>query len=215
MVGSITTSKQWPEVLRCCYKHHHYRITSNLPLFCQSLNQLNSKVRLLSPASRFFITTMSTTPTPVSTQKSPPIAVGCYSQAMICPPNSRMAFISGQLGLNPETCTMDTLESVRTAPPSTTNSDLPSLPAMTSEVEAQAYRALVNLRLIVEAAGGTTRQIVKINIYLADIDDFQKVDAIYSLFFKNHPAPSRVCMAVKDLPKRGLVEMDAIAALHE
>ena len=95
-------------------------------------------------------------------------------------------FCSGQLGLDPATG------------------------QLVDGVEAQTERALRNLAAVLDAAGVRMADIVKTTILLADIDDFAAVNAIYATFMPD-PPPARSTFAVRDLPKGGLVEIEAIA----
>jgi len=112
-----------------------------------------------------------------------PAAIGPYSQAiaMDC-----LLFCSGQLGLDPATGNL------------------------VAGVEAQAERAMLNLRGVLDAAGVTFEDVVKTTIFLADMADFAVVNAIYGRFMPD-PPPARSTVQVAALPKGGLVEIEAIA----
>jgi 2-iminobutanoate/2-iminopropanoate deaminase len=112
-----------------------------------------------------------------------PAAIGPYSQAiaMDC-----LLFCSGQLGLDPATGNL------------------------VAGIEAQAERAMLNLRAVLDAAGVTFEDVVKTTIFLADMGDFAVVNAIYGRFMPEVP-PARSTVAVAALPKGGLVEIEAIA----
>jgi 2-iminobutanoate/2-iminopropanoate deaminase len=112
-----------------------------------------------------------------------PGAIGPYSQAIAV---DGLLFCSGQLGLDP--ATGDLVEGV----------------------EAQADRALRNLTAVLDAAGQTWADVVKTTIFLADMDDFATVNAVYGTYMPD-PPPARSTIAVKTLPKGGLVEIEAIA----
>ncbi|MCI6017792.1 MAG: Rid family detoxifying hydrolase, partial [Clostridiales bacterium] len=77
-------------------------------------------------------------------------------------------------------------------------------------IEAQAKQAMENLKAVVEAGGMTMSNIVKTTVFLADMNDFAKVNAIYATYFEGD-APARSCVQVAALPKGGLVEVEAIA----
>ena len=113
-----------------------------------------------------------------------PAAVGPYSQAIV---SVDLVFCAGQLGLDPVT------------------SDL-----VEGGVEAQAERALRNLTAVLDAAGVSWNDVVKTTIFLADIDDFAAVNAVYVSHMPD-PPPARSTFAVGALPKGGLVEIEAIA----
>jgi len=113
-----------------------------------------------------------------------PAAVGAYSQAT---KYNGMVYVSGCLGIHPKTG------------------------EIRGGVEAQTRQAMKNMGAVLTAAGSSYRQVVKTTILLAHIGDFPKVNAIYAEYFPKDP-PARACFAVKDLPKGGLVEIEAIAA---
>ena len=112
-----------------------------------------------------------------------PAAIGPYSQAIEI---DGFLFCSGQLGLDPVTG------------------------QLLDGVEAQVERALLNLEAVLAAAGMTTADIVKINIFLVDLDHFAVVNAIYARHMAE-PAPARSTFEVAALPRNALVEIEAIA----
>ena len=115
--------------------------------------------------------------------KNAPAAVGPYVHAVKA---GDTLYASGQLGLIPETGVLP------------------------EGVEAQAKQAMENLKAVVEAAGMTMADIVKTTVFLSDINDFAAVNAIYASYFTGD-APARSCVQVAQLPKAGLVEVEAIA----
>lgn len=117
------------------------------------------------------------------TTSGAPAALGPYSQAIA---SGDLVFCAGQLGLDPATG------------------------ELAEGVEAQAERALRNLAAVLDAAGCSWADVVRTTIYLADIDTFAAVNAVYARFMAD-PAPARSTFAVGALPKGGLVEIDAIA----
>lgn len=123
-----------------------------------------------------------TTRQPISTSGAP-AAIGPYTQAIAL---DGFVFCSGQLGLDPVT------------------GDL------VDGVEAQAERALRNLSAVLDAAGATMADVVKTTLFLADIDDFGAVNAVYARFMPD-PPPARSTIQVAALPKGGRVEIEAIA----
>jgi 2-iminobutanoate/2-iminopropanoate deaminase len=112
-----------------------------------------------------------------------PAAIGPYSQGIA---SADLVFCSGQLGLDPATG------------------------ELADGVEAQAERSLRNLGAVLDAAGCSWDDVVKTTIYLADIGDFGAVNAVYARFMPD-PPPARSTFAVGNLPKGGLIEIDAIA----
>lgn len=121
----------------------------------------------------------------VQTDKAPK-AIGPYSQAI---QTETMVYTAGQIGLNPAT------------------SELTG-----SDVEEQTRQALTNIRNVLEAAGSNIDQVVKTTVFLKDMNDFAKMNAIYAEFFGENP-PARSTIAVAGLPKGGLVEIEAVALL--
>ncbi len=122
----------------------------------------------------------------ISTDKAP-AAIGPYSQAILC---GNMLYTSGQLGMNPA------------------NGEIEG-----ADVTAQAEQALQNLGAILAEAGTSFDNIVKTTCFLADMADFAAFNAVYSKYITN--APARSCVAVKTLPKGGLVEVEAVAVVTE
>ncbi len=121
----------------------------------------------------------------ISTDKAP-AAIGPYSQAILC---GNMLYTSGQLGMNPA------------------NGEIEG-----KDVTEQAEQALQNLGAILDEAGTSFDNIVKTTCFLADMADFAAFNAVYSKYIKN--APARSCVAVKTLPKGGLVEVEAVAVVE-
>ncbi len=113
-----------------------------------------------------------------------PAAIGPYSQGIA---SGDLVFCSGQLGLDPSTGEM-----------------------VEGGVEAQAERALRNLGAVLDAAGVGMNDVVKTTIFLASMDDFAAVNAVYAKFMPE-PPPARSTFAVSALPKGGLIEIEAIA----
>ena len=118
------------------------------------------------------------------TTSNAPGAVGPYSQAIA---SGELVFCSGQLGLDP--ATGDLVE---------------------GGVEAQADRALRNLAAVLDAAGATWGDVVKTTVFLANIDDFGAINAVYARHMPD-PPPARSTFAVGALPNGGLIEIEAIA----
>lgn len=118
----------------------------------------------------------------ISTTKAPG-AIGPYSQAVQI---GDLLFASGQLGLIPETG------------------------QLAEGVEAQTVQALNNVKAILSEAGLGLEHVVKTTVFLADMNDFAKVNEIYGGFF-SQPYPARSAVQVARLPKDGLVEIEVIA----
>lgn len=97
-------------------------------------------------------------------------------------------FLSGQLGINPETNELE------------------------NGIEGQTIRALENIKAILSSMNLSLDNVVKTTIYLTNPEDFATVNDIYGKFFKE-PYPARTTIFVKALPKNALVEIEAIACL--
>ena len=81
------------------------------------------------------------------------------------------------------------------------------------DVEAETRQVLANLQAVLEAAGVGPAQVVRTTVYLADLQDFAKVNALYAELFGQGVAPARACVQVAALPKGARVEIDAVAIL--
>ncbi len=118
----------------------------------------------------------------ISTDKAP-AAIGPYSQAKI---SGGLLFASGQIPIVPETGNI-----------------------CEGGIEAQTEQACKNVGEILKAAGADYDKVVKTTCFLADIADFAAFNAVYEKYFTSKPA--RSCVAVKDLPKAVLCEIEVIA----
>lgn len=120
----------------------------------------------------------------ISTHKAPQ-AIGPYSQAIKF---NNMLFTSGQIALDPET--MEVVE---------------------GDVKVQAERVMKNLQAVLEEAGANFDHVIKTTCFLADMGDFAAFNEVYGKYITN--APARSCVAVKELPKNVLCEVEVIAYL--
>lgn len=120
----------------------------------------------------------------VSTDKAP-AAIGPYSQAKIV---GGLVFTSGQIPVNPATGIIEA-----------------------NDVAGQTEQSCKNVKALLEAAGSSIDKVVKTVCFLADIKDFAAFNAVYAKYFTSFPA--RSCVAVKDIPKGCLVEIEAIAEI--
>jgi 2-iminobutanoate/2-iminopropanoate deaminase len=118
----------------------------------------------------------------ISTKKAP-AAIGPYSQAIKA---NGFIFTSGVVALMPETGEIDG-----------------------NDIETQAERVMKNIGAILEEAGTSFENAVKTTCFLADMNDFDKFNAVYEKYFTGKPA--RSCVAVKTLPKNLLCEVEVIA----
>lgn len=117
---------------------------------------------------------------------SAPAAIGTYSQAIQA---GGLVFLSGQIPLVP-----DTMEVVN------------------GDFDARARQVFSNLEAVAQAAGGSLNDVVKLTIFLTDLDNFATVNAVMEDFFER-PFPARAAVGVASLPKGVDVEADAILAL--
>lgn len=118
----------------------------------------------------------------VETNKAP-AAIGPYSQAVA---HGNLIFTSGQIPLNPETGALEG-----------------------DNITEQTHRVCRNLEAVLTAAGGSLKSAVKTVCFLSDMKDFAAFNEVYAEYFTEKPA--RSCVAVKDLPKGALVEVEVIA----
>jgi len=118
----------------------------------------------------------------ISTDKAPQ-AIGTYSQAV---KHQGLVFISGQIPLDPV-----------------------SMEVVEGGIEAQIRRVFDNLSAVCTAAGGSLDDIVKLGVFLTDMNDFPQVNSIMGQYF-TEPYPARAAVEVSALPKGVNVEMDAI-----
>ncbi len=115
--------------------------------------------------------------------KNAPEAIGPYSQAIV---SGNLVFTSGQISLNPETGVLEG-----------------------NNITEQTHRVCKNLKAVLEAAGSSLQKVVKTVCFLNEMADFAEFNAVYAEYFTGKPA--RSCVAVKELPKGALVEVEVIA----
>lgn len=114
-----------------------------------------------------------------------PAAIGPYSQAVEV---NGFLYASGQLPANPKTGNIE------------------------GDITAQAEQSCQNVEAILKANGMTFDNVVKTTCFLANIADFAKFNEVYAKYFTGNPKPARSCVAVKDIPKGALCEIEVIAA---
>ena len=120
----------------------------------------------------------------ISTAKAPS-AIGPYSQAIVC---GDMLYTSGQIPINPATGAIEA-----------------------TDIAAQAEQVMKNLAAVLEAAGTSFENVIKTTCFLYEIADFAAFNEVYAKYFTSKPA--RSCVAVKDLPKGALCEVELIAKI--
>jgi 2-iminobutanoate/2-iminopropanoate deaminase len=115
--------------------------------------------------------------------KAAPAAIGPYSQGCAA---GGLVFTSGQIALSPETGKVES-----------------------GTAAEQAERAISNLQAVLEAGGSSLAKVIKTTCYLADMADFAAFNEVYGRRFPGRPA--RSCVAVKELPGKAFVEIEAVA----
>jgi len=115
--------------------------------------------------------------------KNAPEAIGPYSQAIV---SGNLVFTSGQIPLNPETGVLEG-----------------------NNITEQTHRVCKNLKAVLEESGSSLQKVVKTVCFLNEMADFTEFNAVYAEYFTGKPA--RSCVAVKELPKGALVEVEVIA----
>lgn len=115
-----------------------------------------------------------------------PSAIGTYSQAVR---SGQFVFMSGQIPLDPA-----------------------SMEIVDGDFEARARRVFDNLKAVAEEAGGSLDQIVKLTVYLTDLNNFATVNSVMADYFRE-PYPARAALGVASLPKGADVEAEAILAV--
>ena len=120
----------------------------------------------------------------ISTEKAPK-AIGPYSQAIVA---GDFVFTSGQIPINPETGNIES-----------------------ADIASQTEQVMKNLGEVLKAAGSSYEKAVKTTCFLHNIADFAAFNEVYAKYFTEKPA--RSCVAVKDLPRGALVEVEVIAKI--
>ena len=121
----------------------------------------------------------------ISTTKAP-AAIGPYSQAKLV---NGMLYVSGQIPVNPATGEI-----------------------AGTDIETQAEQIMKNIAAVLEEAGTSFENVVKTTCFIADMEDFAAFNAVYEKYFTSKPA--RSCVAVKQLPKSVLAEVEVIAVVE-
>ncbi len=118
---------------------------------------------------------------------SAPAAIGPYSQAVRI---GQFVFCSGQIALDPATGSL-----------------------VEGDISAQTHRVLQNLQAVLESAGTSLASVVKTTVFLVRMSDFSAMNAVYASYFEGSGkiAPARSTIAVAELPRQGLVEIECVA----
>ena len=122
--------------------------------------------------------------TKVSTTKAP-AAIGPYSQAVVV---GNLVYTSGQIPIVPESGLIEA-----------------------TDIATQTEQVMRNLSAVLEASGSSFEKVIKTTCFLTDIASFSAFNEVYARYFTTNPA--RSCVAVKDLPKGALVEVEVIAEI--
>ncbi len=118
--------------------------------------------------------------------KNAPAAIGPYSQAIKV---GNLIYTSGQIPIDPATGTL-----------------------VAGGIKEQTRQSLLNVQAILKEAGLSMSSVVKTTVFMADMNDFADMNAVYAEFF-TEPYPARSAVAVKALPKGALVEIEVVAAV--
>jgi 2-iminobutanoate/2-iminopropanoate deaminase len=81
-------------------------------------------------------------------------------------------------------------------------------------VQTQTHRVLQNLQAVLESAGASLKSVIKTTVFLAQMSDFQAMNAIYATYFTD-TAPARSTVAVAELPRKALVEIECVALVDD
>jgi len=128
--------------------------------------------------------------TQISTDQAP-AAIGPYSQAIRC---GQFVYASGQIALDPVSGEL-----------------------VGDDVQAQTHRVLQNLQAVLTSAGTSLANIVKTTVFLTRMSDFQAMNAIYATYFSSPSgaAPARSTVAVAELPRKALIEIECVALVED
>jgi reactive intermediate/imine deaminase len=126
---------------------------------------------------------------PISTEAAP-AAIGTYSQA-VAVPGAGIAFLSGQIPLDPESMTL-----------------------VSDDVAEQTHQVFRNLAALAEAAGGRLDDMVKLTVYLTDLSSFETVNGVMAEHM-SEPYPARAAVGVSELPKGARVEIEGIMVIPD
>ena len=141
-----------------------------------------STIALLSLIT--FESCKTTSPATIVFTAQAPKTIGPYSQAIF---KNNMLFVSGQIAINPTSNLLDT-----------------------SNIENETKQVLENIKAILQAKGLSTINVVKATIYMTNLNNFKKMNEVYSSYFKENP-PARETVQVAALPKNATIEIAVIA----
>lgn len=125
--------------------------------------------------------------TPITTTHAP-AAIGPYTQAIRV---GQFIYTSGQIPLDPATAEI-----------------------VGSDVQAQTHQVLQNLQAVLQSAGSSLKSVIKTTVFLSTMNDFQAMNTIYATYFQGTP-PARTTVAVAELPRKALVEIECVALVED
>lgn len=120
-----------------------------------------------------------------------PAPVGPYNQAIMA--KGQMLFVAGQIPLDPQTNQI----------------------VGGNDIQQQTEQVMANIEAILQAAGANWQNVVKTTVFLADMNDFAAMNAIYARYFQPDTAPARAAVEVARLPKDVRVEIECIAVISD
>lgn len=116
-----------------------------------------------------------------------PLPIGPYNQAVS---SNGLVFVSGQIAINPATGQL-----------------------VLDSIEAETHRVLQNVRAVLEAAGSGLDRVVKSSVFVKDMNQFSRINAVYAEYFSEATAPARELVQVSELPKFVNIEISVIATV--
>ena len=122
----------------------------------------------------------------VKTDKAP-LPIGPYNQAVVF---NGMVFASGQIAINPQSGEL-----------------------VLENIEAETKQVLDNVKAVLEAAGSSLEQAIKVSVFVKDINQFSRINAVYAQYFAEATAPARELVQVAELPRFVNIEISVIAAV--
>jgi len=124
--------------------------------------------------------------TPIQTSEAP-AAIGPYTQAIRC---GQFIYTSGQIPLDPQSGEL-----------------------VGEDIQAQTHRVLRNLQAVLSSAGASLNSVVKTTVFLSTMSDFQAMNTVYASYFSG-VTPARSTIAVAELPRKALVEIECVALVE-
>jgi 2-iminobutanoate/2-iminopropanoate deaminase len=118
-----------------------------------------------------------------------PAAIGPYSQAVR---HGQFLFASGQIALDPQSGQL-----------------------IGTDIQAQTHRVLQNIQAVLASQGASLKHVIKTTVFLASMSDFQAMNEVYATYFSEGVPPARSTVAVAELPRKALVEIECVALLDD